>query len=109
MGSGHFLISAIDRIEKRMAGYLAERSLPGVSRGLADLRIAAAASLNSGTADKIEDGQLLRRQIARRCIYGIDLNQFSVQTSPAVSVDSTHSCRGFPYRSLITTLSTATR
>ena len=79
MGSGHFLISAIDRIEKRMAGYLAERSLSGVRKGLAELHIAANASLNSGTAAVIEDGQLLRRSIARRCIYGIDLNQFSVQ------------------------------
>lgn len=30
MGSGHFLIAAIDRIEKGMANYLVERDLPGV-------------------------------------------------------------------------------
>lgn len=79
MGSGHFLISAIDRIEKRMAGYLSGRSLPGVRRELADLRAAAAKSLGVEAAEKIEDGQLLRRQIARRCIYGVDLNPLSVQ------------------------------
>ena len=28
---------------------------------------------------KIEDGQLLRRMIARRCIYGVDLNPITVQ------------------------------
>ena len=38
MGSGHFLIAAIDRIEKRMADALAARSLPGVRRELDVLR-----------------------------------------------------------------------
>ena len=41
MGSGHFLIAAIDRIEKRMADALAARSLPGVRRELDTLRGAA--------------------------------------------------------------------
>ena len=79
MGSGHFLIGAIDRIEKRMAGYLAGRRLAGVGRELAALRAAAAETLEDGAAAEIEDGPLLRRQIARRCIYGVDLNPLSVQ------------------------------
>ena len=79
MGSGHFLIGAIDRIEKRMAGWLAGRSLAGVRRELAMLRAAAAATLEDGAGAEIEDGQLLRRQIARRCVYGVDLNPLSVQ------------------------------
>ena len=80
MGSGHFLIGAIDRIEKRMADWLAGRQLPGVRQKLAALRDAARAELAdaAGAAD-IEDGQLLRRLIARRCIYGVDLNALSVQ------------------------------
>ncbi len=80
MGSGHFLIGAIDRIEKRMADWLAGRPLPGVHRELAALRDAALRHLgdSSATSD-IEDGQLLRRLIARRCIYGVDLNALSVQ------------------------------
>ena len=80
MGSGHFLIGAIDRIEKCMADWLAGRQLPGVRQELATLREAARAELAdaAGAAD-IEDGQLLRRLIARRCIYGVDLNALSVQ------------------------------
>ena len=79
MGSGHFLIGAIDRIEKRMADWLAGRQLPGVRQELATLREAARAELGNTTgADDIEDGQLLRRLIARRCIYGVDLNALSV-------------------------------
>ena len=38
MGSGHFLIAAIDRIEMGMADYLARRDLPGVRKELAGLR-----------------------------------------------------------------------
>ncbi len=80
MGSGHFLIGAIDRIERRMAGYLARRGLTGVRRDLAALRAAAARGTGeAGGGAEIEDGPLLRRQIARRCIYGVDTNGLSVQ------------------------------
>ena len=80
MGSGHFLIAAIDRVEKGMADFLARRNLPGVRRELAGLREAALRELGElGEATTIEDGQLLRRLIARRCIYGVDLNVLSVQ------------------------------
>lgn len=80
MGSGHFLIAAIDRIEKGMADFLTRRDLPGVRRELSGLRTAALRELGElAEAATIEDGQLLRRLIARRCIYGVDLNVLSVQ------------------------------
>ena len=80
MGSGHFLIGAIDRIEKRMADFLAERNLPGVRRELENLRTVALGELRDlGESTTIEDGQLLRRMIARHCIYGVDLNGLAVQ------------------------------
>jgi len=80
MGSGHFLIGAIDRIERRMADWLAGRPLPGVRKDLASLREAVRTELGDATRGvDIEDGQLLRRLIARRCIYGVDLNGLSVQ------------------------------
>ena len=80
MGSGHFLVAAIDRIEKGMAGYLAERDLPGVRKELVQLKnIAKEAVGEFGDTASIENSQLLRRMIARRCIYGIDLNELAVQ------------------------------
>ena len=80
MGSGHFLIAAIDRIEKGMADFLANHDVPGVRRELAGLREAATRELGElAEAATIEDGQLLRRLIARRCIYGVDVNALSVQ------------------------------
>ncbi len=81
MGSGHFLIGAVDRIEKGMANFLVNRDLSGVRNELADLRDAARGALaaeDDVDASLIEDAQLLRRLIARRCIYGVDLNAISV-------------------------------
>ena len=54
--------------------------LPGVRTELAHLRSVALGELGDlGESTTIEDGQLLRRLIARRCIYGVDLNDLSVQ------------------------------
>ena len=78
MGSGHFLISAIDLMEQKMADYLATRRLSGVMNELQGLRSVAIHQLGEGS-DPIEDSQLLRRLIARRCIYGVDLNPLAVQ------------------------------
>ncbi len=82
MGSGHFLISAIDLMEQQMVDYLAQsqRNLPGVMNELAELRSIAMKQLSeTSVGDSIEDSQLLRRLIARRCIYGVDINPLAVQ------------------------------
>jgi len=79
MGSAHFLVSAVDHIERALTQYLAKRSLPGVRAELAKLRASATEAMG-GLADQveIEDTQLLRRLIARRCIYGVDINPVAV-------------------------------
>ena len=80
MGSGHFLIAAIDHIEKRMSESLSKRPLPGVRNNLSVLRRSSENELGKlAEATIIEDSQLLRRTIARRCIFGVDLNPLSVQ------------------------------
>lgn len=80
MGSGHFLVAAVDHIERGLAGYLAKRPLGGVRDELARLRTGALAALGDGwRGEPIEDTQLLRRQIARRCIHGVDLNPLAVE------------------------------
>ena len=80
MGSGHFLIAAIDRIEKRLADFLVDRNLAGVRQELTVLRHGALDKLGDlAHAVTIEDTQLIRRLIARRCIYGVDLNPLAVQ------------------------------
>ncbi len=80
MGSGHFLVAAVDRIERRLSNYLASRNLPDVHDELFRLRQVAVEALGDEWAgDPIEDSQLLRRQIARRCIFGVDLNETAVE------------------------------
>lgn len=80
MGSGHFLVAAIDRIEARLSGFLALHPIPAVTAELDVLRQASLEALGP-LADgvEIETGSLLRRQVARRCIYGVDLNRISVE------------------------------
>ncbi len=79
MGSGHFLVAAVDRIERRLSNYLFLRQLPSVQTELGRLREAANTALGTLAGSiTIEDTQLLRRQIARRCIYGVDLNPIAV-------------------------------
>lgn len=78
MGSGHFLVAALDRIEARMHDFLARKPLSDVSAELVRLEQKARASLIEASVE-IERGTLLRRQIARRCIYGVDVNETAVE------------------------------
>ncbi|WP_411731947.1 Eco57I restriction-modification methylase domain-containing protein [Paeniglutamicibacter sp.] len=80
MGSGHFLVAAIDRIENRFAKFLTENPIPAINDELTRLNQAANDALGDAAADvEIEPSTLLRRQIARRCIYGLDLNLMAVE------------------------------
>lgn len=83
MGSGHFLVAAVDRIEAHMRAFLAdpETNVPGVIDELSRLRASAKDALGRDEAaiEEIEDASLLRRQIARRCIYGLDINPLAVE------------------------------
>jgi len=79
MGSGHFLVAAVDRIEARLSAFLAERPIPLVKAELDTLEAGARTQLGELAAGiEIETGKLLRRQVARKCIYGVDVNQVAV-------------------------------
>ena len=80
MGSGHFLVAALDRIEARLSGWLALHPVPAVTAELSRLRDTALAALGDLEAGvEIETGSLLRRQIARHCVYGVDRNRVAVE------------------------------
>lgn len=85
MGSGHFLVAAVDRIEAKMRTFLAEKEtqVPGINAELHRLAQAAKAALgkDESAIGEIEPAALLRRQIARRCIYGLDVNPLAVELS----------------------------
>ena len=80
MGSAHFLVAAVDRIEARFSEFLAQHPLPEVAAELHSLRSVASSRIGLDPAESgIDDGNLLRRQIARRCIYGLDINEIAVE------------------------------
>lgn len=80
MGSGHFLVAAVDRIEARLSGFLALHPIPTVAAELEQLRQAALLALGDlADGTEIETSSLLRRQVARRCVYGVDMNHVSVE------------------------------
>lgn len=80
MGSGHFLVAALDRVEARLSQFLADHPVAGVLDELDRLRAAAEDNLGEQQpAEGIDTSSLLRRQVARRCIYGADINDIAVE------------------------------
>ena len=85
MGSAHFLVAAIDKIETIMRSFLVQEgnTIDRVSEELMRLEAAAKKALGADESAyaEIERASLLRRQIARRCIYGLDINPLAVELS----------------------------
>ena len=81
MGSGHFLVAAVDRIEQGMADYLHNRPLESVQNNLDKIKIQADENLQNISDDyfPVENRKLLARHIAKHCIYGVDNNELAVQ------------------------------
>ena len=81
MGSGHFLVAAVDRIEKAMSDYLDKRPLKGVQSILNKTKLTAEQKLKGISDDyfPVEPRKYLARHIARHCIYGVDNNDLAVQ------------------------------
>lgn len=81
MGSGHFLVAAVDKIEALMRTFLTEHTVPGVTEELLRLADVARDALGTDAVAKgeVDEVGLLRRQVARRCIYGLDTNPMAVE------------------------------
>ena len=77
MGSAHFLTAALDRIADRMEIFLAEiGGLPGIDQLLKELD-----EDRQSVAQSTEHGDLLRRLILKRCIYGVDISPMAVEVA----------------------------
>ena len=105
MGSAHFLTAAIDHIEARMRDFLTEHPIPAVQDELRTLQLAAEKALGDDAlaAADIDAAALLRRQIARRCIYGLDINPMAVELA-RLAIWITTFVPGLPMSSLDHTL-----
>lgn len=82
MGSGHFLVDALDVLTDRIAAFLSERPLKPVRAVLGQLREmvqAQAKDLPEGVLAEIRDVELLKRVVLKRSIYGVDQNPMAVE------------------------------
>ena len=77
MGSAHFLTAALDVMADRYGRFLAEvPGLPGVREQLDELRRDDLPGVRQP-----EDGDLVRRLILKRCIYGVDVSPMAVEVA----------------------------
>lgn len=83
MGSGHFLVEAVDFITDRMLTFLNAFPWNPVQAYLARMRDAILTEGESQgvTLDpaKLTDVNLIKRHVLKRCIYGVDLNPMAVE------------------------------
>ncbi len=83
MGSGHFLVEAVDFITDRLLDFLNRFPNNPVNFALNRTRENILRSLGEQgvtvDADKLTDVNLLKRHVLKRCIYGVDLNPMAVE------------------------------
>ena len=77
MGSAHFLTAALDMLGDRIELFLAQvGGLPAIARQLRE-----PGKETGPVAHQPEAGDLLRRPILKRCIYGVDLSPMAVEVA----------------------------
>jgi hypothetical protein len=83
MGSGHFLVEAVDYLTDRMADFLAGFKWNPIVYELALTRQRIQQDMErqgiSIDVNRLTDLNLLKRQVLKRCIYGVDLNPMAVE------------------------------
>jgi len=83
MGSGHFLVEAVDQITDKLLQFLNAFPVNPVSFALERTRSSILESLSTQgitvLRDKLTDINLLKRHVLKRCIYGVDLNPMAVE------------------------------
>ena len=87
MGSGHFLVEAVDficdRILGERQGFLRAFPWNPVTTFLEDTRQAIIAEMErqqvSVDTGRLTDVNLLKRHVLKRCLYGVDLNPMAVE------------------------------
>ena len=83
MGSGHFLVEAVDFITDGLLDFLNRFPNNPVTFALERTRASILAALGQQgvavDAARLTDVNLLKRHVLKRCIYGVDLNPMAVE------------------------------
>jgi type I restriction-modification system DNA methylase subunit len=83
MGSGHFLVEAVDYITKRMIAFLNAFPWNPVIAHIGKTRKTILSEMEKQNvnidARKLTDVNLMKRHVLKRCVYGVDLNPMAVE------------------------------
>jgi hypothetical protein len=83
MGSGHFLVEAVDYVTDKLLNFLSAFPWNPVVAQIAYMRQTILAEMEEQgiTIDgkRLTDINLLKRHVLKRCIYGVDLNPMAVE------------------------------
>ena len=94
MGSGHFLVSLVDRLTNHALDAIAEAAVLAKESGLEDYESPIAEDIRKirGTIqhnaeeanwtvadEQLDDPQLVKRMVLKRCVYGADKNPMAVE------------------------------
>ena len=94
MGSGHFLVSLVDRLTNHALDAIAEAAVLAAEAGLPDYESPIAEDIRKirGTIqhnaeeanwtvadEQLDDPQLVKRMVLKRCVYGADKNPMAVE------------------------------
>lgn len=83
MGSGHFLVEAVDFITDRILAFLNAFPWNPVTAALRETRQTILSEMQrqgvSIDPARLTDVNLLKRRVLKRCIYGVDLNPMTVE------------------------------
>jgi type I restriction-modification system DNA methylase subunit len=83
MGSGHFLVEVVDRVTDRMIDFLNGFPDNPVMAMIGQTRAAILEAMDdqrvSIPRERLTDTALLKRQVLKRCVYGVDLNPMAVE------------------------------
>ncbi len=100
MGSGHFLVEALDYITDQMIEFLRpfqpnpiHLRLPAMQQEILSEAERQQVSIERA---RLSEVNLLRRQVLKRCIFGVDLNPMAVKLA-RVSLWTHAFCQGAPF------------
>lgn len=94
MGSGHFLVSLVDRLTNHALDAIAEAAVLAKAAGLEDYESPVAEDIRKIRAtiqhnaedqgwavsdEQLDDPQLVKRMVLKRCVYGADKNPMAVE------------------------------
>ena len=91
MGSGHFLVSLVDKLADQVLDAMAEAAAVGahihytspIADKIEDIRITILRNARTENwiidEEQLDDRHIVRRMILKRCVYGVDKNPMAVE------------------------------